>query len=90
MYIHGDVSIIIYRVVEVNLASDGGDCVESGCGRGVAQFGSAPALGAGGRWFESSRPDHLLFQQLIPGAPDGLEGFIPVVFKSSQSGPLPH
>src|SRR4030095_11243164 len=28
--------------------------------RGVAQPGSAPALGAGGRWFESSRPDHPL------------------------------
>src|SRR5439155_7504926 len=28
--------------------------------RGVAQPGSAPALGAGGRWFESSRPDHFL------------------------------
>ncbi len=27
-------------------------------GRGVAQPGSAPALGAGGRWFKSSRPDH--------------------------------
>ena len=25
--------------------------------RGVAQFGSAPALGAGGQGFESSRPD---------------------------------
>ena len=25
--------------------------------RNVAQFGSAPALGAGGRWFESSRSD---------------------------------
>ena len=25
--------------------------------RGVAQLGSAPALGAGGRWFKSSRPD---------------------------------
>ncbi len=25
--------------------------------RGVAQHGSAPALGAGGRWFESTRPD---------------------------------
>ncbi len=25
--------------------------------RGVAQFGSAPALGAGGRRFESCRPD---------------------------------
>gem|GEM_PF-6487900 len=30
--------------------------------RGVAQFGSAPALGAGGRRFESCRPDH--FQEL--------------------------
>ena len=28
-------------------------------GRGVAQPGSAPAWGAGGRKFESSRPDHL-------------------------------
>ena len=27
--------------------------------RGVAQPGSAPALGAGGRRFKSSRPDHL-------------------------------
>jgi hypothetical protein len=27
--------------------------------RGVAQPGSAPALGAGGRWFKSNRPDHL-------------------------------
>jgi hypothetical protein len=26
--------------------------------RGVAQSGSAPVLGTGGRWFESSRPDH--------------------------------
>ena len=26
-------------------------------GRGVAQFGSAPEWGSGGRWFESSRPD---------------------------------
>ena len=26
--------------------------------RGVAQLGSAPASGAGGRWFKSSRPDH--------------------------------
>ena len=27
--------------------------------RGVAQLGSAPAWGAGGRWFESSLPDFL-------------------------------
>ena len=26
--------------------------------RGVAQPGSAPAWGAGGRWFKSTRPDH--------------------------------
>ena len=30
--------------------------------RGVAQPGSAPGLGPGGREFESLRPDHLLFQ----------------------------
>ncbi len=29
--------------------------------RGVAQTGSAPAWGAGGRRFKSSRPDHRLF-----------------------------
>ena len=28
--------------------------------RGVAQLGSATALGAVGRWFESSHPDHFL------------------------------
>ncbi len=27
--------------------------------RGVAQLGSAPAWGAGGRWFKSSLPDRL-------------------------------
>ena len=30
------------------------------CSRGVAQPGSAPALGAGGREFESRRPDQLI------------------------------
>ena len=29
--------------------------------RGVAQLGSATALGAVGRWFESSHPDHFFF-----------------------------
>ena len=29
--------------------------------RGIAQPGRAPALGAGGRGFESLRPDHYLF-----------------------------
>ena len=32
--------------------------------RGVAQLGSAPASGAGGRWFKSSRPDHLFLWQI--------------------------
>ena len=35
-------------------------------GRGVAQSGSAPVLGTGGREFESRRPDHLLiFSQIL-------------------------
>ena len=33
--------------------------------RGVAQPGRAPALGAGGRWFESSRPDHLKYKGFL-------------------------
>src|SRR6266850_6913694 len=33
--------------------------------RGVAQPGSAPALGAGGRWFESSRPDQFSAIDLV-------------------------
>ena len=37
--------------------------------RGVAQFGSAPYWGCGGRWFESSRPDH------GAGNPKGLPAF---------------
>ncbi len=37
--------------------------------RGVAQPGSAPASGAGGRWFKSSRPDHTpLWQIGVVGA----------------------
>ncbi len=31
-------------------------------GRGVAQPGSAPQWGCGGRRFESSRPDHFLIE----------------------------
>ena len=34
-------------------------CVQNIPSRSVAQHGSAPALGAGGRWFESSRSDHM-------------------------------
>ncbi len=29
--------------------------------RDVAQPGSAPRWGCGGRWFKSSRPDHLIY-----------------------------
>ena len=39
--------------------------------RGVAQPGSAPASGAGGRWFKSSRPDQFPSWQLgVVGASD--------------------
>ena len=39
--------------------------------RGVAQLGSAPASGAGGRWFKSSRPDQFPSWQLgVVGASD--------------------
>lgn len=34
-------------------------CVQNIPSRSVAQHGSAPALGAGGRWFESSRSDQI-------------------------------
>src|SRR5437763_5382016 len=53
--------------------------------RGVAPPGSAPALGAGGRWFESSRPDHSttslfcrsnLTTCLVEGHMDRFEQFI--------------
>jgi hypothetical protein len=45
------------------------ESVEQLC-RGVAQPGSAPALGAGGRRFKSYRPDQLLlsFQFTAPDA----------------------
>src|SRR6476659_7037721 len=44
---------------------DGAGCASSR--RGVAQPGSAPALGAGGRRFESGRPDHFLSSGVPPG-----------------------
>src|SRR5438309_6108478 len=37
--------------------------------RGVAQPGSAPAWGAGGRWFKSSRPDHFSLTPRATGPP---------------------
>ena len=33
--------------------------------RGVAQSGSASALGAEGRWFESGRPDHRPLERIL-------------------------
>ena len=38
--------------------------------RGVAQPGSASALGAEGRWFESSLPDHFIKEWIIVSMPD--------------------
>jgi hypothetical protein len=49
-----------------------------GRGRGVAQVGSAPALGAGGQRFESARPDNrtrgqqLTAGRFIPRMPEGM------------------
>ena len=40
--------------------------------RGVAQLGSASALGAEGRWFESSHPDHAAVVQLVEHQPSKL------------------
>ncbi len=51
---------MIQGASKVKLANKGINLVESSCGRGVAQFGSALGLGPRGRWFESSRPDHFL------------------------------
>ena len=38
-------------------------------GRGVAQLGSAPALGAGCRRFKSSRPDHIILVSVLQPGP---------------------
>ena len=47
--------------------------------RGVAQPGSAPALGAGGRRFKSYRPDQffLRFQLILSGADCAFEVLLP-------------
>jgi putative transposase len=71
--------------------------VDSEAERGVAQPGSAPALGAGGRRFESGRPDH--FSRLNWPTREGkvyccavLDGFSRMVvgwsIDSSQTAPL--
>jgi hypothetical protein len=39
-------------------------------GRDVAQSGSAPALGAGNRAFESRRPDHGAVAQMVERSPE--------------------
>ncbi len=60
-----DITKFVRREVEtqeMKLNGDGASVLKSKeheC-RGVAQPGSAPALGAGGRAFESPRPDHLV------------------------------
>ena len=41
-------------------------------GRGVAQLGSAPVWGTGGRWFESSHPDQLQFTEAQDRRSNGL------------------
>jgi hypothetical protein len=49
----------VRNVITILRARQGGHAIirEYEPGRGVAQPGSAPALGAGGRQFESGRPD---------------------------------
>ncbi len=49
-------------------------CCEVPC-RGVAQPGSAPASGAGGRRFESSHPDHSVQDPGVPSRMPGSSSF---------------
>jgi hypothetical protein len=49
------------------LARDGYDA-HSNYLRGIAQSGSAPALGAGCRGFESLYPDHVIMNHPVPVA----------------------
>ncbi len=69
---------MFHRATKVKLAIDGINLVESSCGRGVAQFGSALGLGPRGRWFESSRPDHLLGSTPKVGGSTPLTGAVPI------------
>jgi hypothetical protein len=46
--------------------------------RGVAQPGSAPALGAGGRGFKSRRPDHLEEGRTAPVPGEGTGALVSV------------
>jgi len=56
--------------------------------RDVAQLGSAPALGAGGRWFKSSRPDHKVpgHSVVAPRWPD--RNRVPCPFRALFDRPL--
>ena len=61
-------------------------CVQNIPSRSVAQHGSAPALGAGGRWFESSRSD----QNNAEGFQHSRSPFfLPVVLPFAAFGLLP-
>ena len=53
--------------------------------RGVAQSGSAPAWGAGGRWFKSSRPDHSQPSFHRPGLVIFLSSVVAPQVESEQS-----
>ncbi len=60
--------------------------------RGVAQPGSAPALGAGGRWFESSLPDQspvALFRKMRLSGLCGLRGDEVVCLRSRSADAVP-
>jgi len=49
--------LIVIMQLDVRWLTGWSVCGYNGCNQGVAQSGSAPALGAGGRRFESCCPD---------------------------------
>jgi hypothetical protein len=53
--------------------------------RGVAQSGSVPEWGSGGRWFKSSRPDQLIPKESACNAPDGNTLIFSFRFLGSQN-----
>ena len=48
---------VIAGIIEILLTTVGTVYYDYGLRRGVAQPGSVPEWGSGGRWFKSSRPD---------------------------------
>ena len=58
---------IVAQLVEQLICNQpvGGSSPLDGSIRGIAQSGSASALGAEGRWFESSYPDHGFLAELV-------------------------